>query len=147
MLLAADAAGAVLAGILLEGWNVIRSTAKAAMILAGVWACALLGFASSGSFALAIALLMIAGFLRTVVQHHRAGLGAVERAARDRGRVVGLYNMAGLGMRAFSGLSVGLLGAWIGIHWSLGLSAFGVLFLLLIVYHFTVGKAPAKSEA
>jgi MFS family permease len=147
LLLAADAAGAVLAGILLEGWNVIRSTAKAAMILAGVWACALLGFASSGSFALAIALLMIAGFCELSFNTIAQALVQLNAPPESRGRVVGLYNMAGLGMRAFSGLSVGLLGAWIGIHWSLGLSAFGVLFLLLIVYHFTVGKAPAKSEA
>lgn len=40
-----------------------------------------------------------------------------------RGRVIGLFNMASLGLRAFSGISVGLLGSAIGIHWSLALSA------------------------
>jgi hypothetical protein len=54
-----------------------------------------------------------------------------------RGRVVGLFNMAGLGMRAFSGISVGMLGAWVGIHWSLGLST-GVLLALLAVLYFRV---------
>ena len=40
-----------------------------------------------------------------------------------RGRVIGLFNMAALGMRAFSGITVGLMGAVIGVHWSLALSA------------------------
>ena len=42
--------------------------------------------------------------------------------------------MAGLGMRAFSGITVGLSGAAIGIHWSLGLSAAVLLALLLWLY-------------
>ena len=50
-----------------------------------------------------------------------------------RGRIVGLFNMAGLGMRAFSGITVGVLGAGIGIHWSLGLSAAVLLGFLLIL--------------
>ena len=51
-----------------------------------------------------------------------------------RGRVIGLFNMAGLGMRAFSGITVGLLGAAIGIHWSLGLSAAVLLACLSVLY-------------
>jgi hypothetical protein len=31
--------------------------------------------------------------------------------------------MASLGLRAFSGISVGLLGSLAGVHWSLALSA------------------------
>ena len=31
--------------------------------------------------------------------------------------------MSSLGLRAFSGLSVGLLGSLVGVHWSLALSA------------------------
>ena len=43
-----------------------------------------------------------------------------------------LFNMASLGLRAFSGVSVGLLGSVIGIHWSLALSA-------LVIFGFTCG--------
>jgi len=42
-------------------------------------------------------------------------------------RVIGLFNMASLGLRAFSGISVGLLGSLIGIHWSLALSALATM--------------------
>ena len=40
-----------------------------------------------------------------------------------RGRVIGLFNMSALGMRAGAGITVGLVGGMIGIHWSLALSA------------------------
>jgi len=48
-----------------------------------------------------------------------------------RGRVVGLFSMAHLGLRVGSGMSVGLLGGLIGIYWSLGLSAAVLLLVLL----------------
>ena len=41
--------------------------------------------------------------------------------------VIGLFNMASLGLRAFSGVSVGLIGSLIGIHWSLALSALATM--------------------
>jgi len=60
-----------------------------------------------------------------------------------RGRVVGLFNMAGLGMRAFSGITVGVLGAAIGIHWSLGLSAAVLLAALVVLLRSTNSASPA----
>jgi hypothetical protein len=58
----------------------------------------------------------------------------INAPAEIRGRVVGLFNMAGLGMRAFSGITVGLVGAAIGIHWSLAMSAAVLLAALSILY-------------
>ena len=51
----------------------------------------------------------------------------VHAPADMRGRIIGLFNMASLGLRAFSGVSVGLIGSLIGVHWSLGLSALVML--------------------
>jgi hypothetical protein len=62
-----------------------------------------------------------------------------------RGRAVGLYNMAGLGMRAFSGITVGLSGAAIGIHWSLGLSA-GLLVTFLLLLYRRAAKTPQNAR-
>jgi hypothetical protein len=47
-----------------------------------------------------------------------------------RGRVLGVYNMASSGLRAGSGLSIGVVGSVIDIHHSLGLSA-GLLALIV----------------
>jgi hypothetical protein len=46
--------------------------------------------------------------------------------------------MSGLGMRTFSGVSVGLGGSLVGIHWSLALSA-GVLLLLTLLLFLRAG--------
>jgi hypothetical protein len=51
-----------------------------------------------------------------------------------RGRVIGVFSMSAMGMRTFSGLSVGLLGASIGIHSSLALSAGALLALVSLLF-------------
>jgi hypothetical protein len=58
--------------------------------------------------------------------------------------VIGLFNMAALGMRAFSGVTVGLLGALIGIHWSLALSALTLLSVVLALGAFTPRAARSR---
>ena len=48
-----------------------------------------------------------------------------------RGRVIGLYNMSALGLRAFSGVTVGLVGGIIGVHAALAISAVALLILVV----------------
>ena len=133
VLLAADAAGAILAGVALEAWGRLRPTPRTAILLAILWTASLLCFAATNIYALAIALLFAAGFFELSFNTMAQALVQLNAPADIRGKVVGLFNMAGLGMRAFSGITVGLFGAAIGIHWSLGLSAAVLLALLLIL--------------
>jgi len=123
MLLAADAAGALLAGIVLEGRNLLAPRARTAIVLAMLWCCALTGFALATSYPLALMLLFTAGFFELSFNAMAQTLVQLRAPADMRGRVLGLFNMASLGLRAFSGVSVGLLGSLIGVHWSLALSA------------------------
>jgi hypothetical protein len=67
---------------------------------------------------------------QTLVQVH-----APENA---RGRVIGLYNMANSGLRSFSGVTVGVLGSLIGIHWSLALSALALLACCAVLLPFAM---------
>ena len=128
MLLAADACGAFLAGVLLEGGGLLPPQPRTAIVLAMLWCVSLCRlFACRGTTRSRSALLFAAGFLRAVVQHHGADAGADQRAAGNRGRVIGLFGMASFGLRAFSGVSVGLLGSLIGVHWSLAASALAML--------------------
>ena len=133
VLLAADAAGALLAGIALEAWGKLRPAPRTATFLAILWTLSLLCFATTSIYAIAIALLFAAGFFELSFNTMAQALVQLNAPTEIRGRVVGLFNMAGLGMRAFSGITVGLVGAAIGIHWSLGLSAAALLALLLIL--------------
>jgi MFS family permease len=128
-LLGADAAGALTAGLVLEARSLLRADPRTAFVLAMLWACALVGFAASDSYELALALLFVAGFLELSFNAMGQTLVQIHAPAAVRGRVIGLYAMASLGMRAFSGVTIGFAGSLIGIHWSLALSAMALLAL------------------
>jgi MFS family permease len=124
MLLAADAAGALTSGILLEArGGIFRIRARSAMLLAMVWAAALFGFGLTRTYPLALALLFLAGFFELSFSSMTQTLVQMNAPEASRGRVLGLYNMAGSGLRSFSGVTVGLAGSVISIHASLAVSA------------------------
>lgn len=122
-LLAADAAGALIAGLILEGRGLLPPNPRTAFALAMAWCLAIGGFAAARSYPLALALLFAAGFLELAFFAMAQTLVQVSAPPQVRGRVIGLFVMSALGLRAFSGVTVGLGGSLIGIHWSLALSA------------------------
>lgn len=129
MLLGADAAGALLGGILLEsqaGLFALRPTTALALALG--WAASLGAFALSSSYPAAIALLFIAGFFELSFSSMVQTIVQMTAHEASRGRVLGLYNMAAAGLRTFSGVTVGLVGSVISVHASLAAAAacFGV---------------------
>jgi MFS family permease len=129
MLFGANAAGALAAGLILEGYGILQARPRAAVVLVILWALCLGGFAVSNVFALSVALLMAAGFLNLAFGAMTQTLVQLHAPQQWRGRVLGLYNMCYHGMRAFSGVFVGMGGSLIGVHWSLALSSV----LMLIV--------------
>src|SRR5258705_282459 len=139
VLLAADAAGALLAGIALEAWGRLKPNPRTAIVLAILWSLSLLAFASVGIYTLAIALLFAAGFFELSFNTMAQALVQINAPADIRGRVVRLFNIAGLGMPAFSGITVGLAVPAIGIHWSLGVSA-----AVLLAFLFVLDRPAAK---
>ena len=122
-LLAADAFGAILAGFALEYWRVLDARPRTAILLAVAWALALFGFALTRSYPFALAMLFVAGFFELSYNAMAQTLVQLNAPTDIRGRVIGLFNMASLGMRAFSGITVGLVGALTGVHVSLALAA------------------------
>ncbi|RYZ04888.1 MAG: MFS transporter [Myxococcales bacterium] len=130
-LLGADAAGALLGGILLESrgsWMATRT--QNALKLSLCWGAALLGFAVTRSYWLALPLLFLAGFFELSFSSMAQTLVQLEAPEASRGRVLGLFSMASSGLRTFSGITVGLAGSMTSIHTSLALSA--LAFLLTI---------------
>ncbi|MBV9969474.1 MAG: hypothetical protein JO228_05790 [Xanthobacteraceae bacterium] len=108
------------------------SSPRAAIVLAMLWCSALIGFSLASTYPLALALLFTAGFFELSFNAMAQTLVQLNAPVDMRGRVLGLFNMASLGLRAFSGVSVGLLGSLIGIHWSLAISA-------LVIFTITCG--------
>jgi MFS family permease len=138
-LLAADAAGGLLAGVVLEGRGLLRANARTAIILAMLWCCSLAGFAAANVYLIALPLLFAAGFFELSFNAMAQTLVQLNAPLDSRGRVLGLFNMASLGLRAFSGVSVGLVGALIGVHWSLGVSA--LLMLAITIALISLSRA------
>jgi len=64
-----------------------------------------------------------------------------------RGRLIGLFSMSAFGLRAFSGVTVGVAGSIIGIHWSLALSTIALfaITLGLLVYASPAIAGPDES--
>ena len=127
VLLAANAAGAILGTVLLESVNVLRPSTRTAIVCAGAWGLTIGLFSLATSYPVAVALLVLAGVFNLAFTSIAQTLVQMLAPPRVRGSVVGLFNTAILGLRAGSGVTVGVLGAVIGVHWSLALSAAAVV--------------------
>lgn len=124
VLLTASAGGAVAAGFSLEWFAWIRNASVRIAIGMGVaWAVSVAVFAWTESYLIAVLALFAGGFLNLAFSSLAQALVQLEAPPDRRGRVVGLFAMSQSGLRVGSGVSVGLLGAAIGIHASLGWSA------------------------
>ncbi len=143
LLLAADAAGGLTAGLILESRSLLPPKVRTAFVLAMIWCCALAGFARANNYLVAITLLFVAGFVELGFNSMAQSLVQLNAPPDIRGRVIGVFSMSANGLRTFSGLSVGLLGARIGIHNSLSYSA-AALFLVFaaIVATRNLGRRP-----
>ena len=127
VLLGAYAGGAVVGGVLLEGKGLLQAAPRHAIISAILWCLVITGFAAATNYHLALVLLFIAGILNLTFYSMAQTLVQLRAPSQLRGRVIGLFNMSSMGLRAFSGVTVGVLGSLIGIHWSLALSATALL--------------------
>jgi len=133
-LLGADAAGALLGGVLLEsGRSLLRTETSSALKLAALWACALGAFAMVRSYPVALLCLFLAGFFELSFSSMTQTIVQLQAPAEIRGRVLGLFNMSSSGLRAFSGITVGLLGSMLTVHVSLALAAGAFMVVALVL--------------
>jgi MFS family permease len=143
VLFSANAAGAVLGALLLEGVPGLRGGARAAVVCAAVWGVVMTAFPLVGSYPVAVALLVLGGAFNIAFTSMAQALVQVLAPPRLRGRVVGLFNTSMLGLRAGSGVTVGVLGAVIGVERSLALSAAAVV---LIAVGLLLGEARGRRD-
>jgi MFS family permease len=137
-LLGANAAGAVLGGFVLEGRAWLPPSVKTAFISAILWCVAIASFALSTNYYVSLILLFCAGLLNLTFSSMAQTIVQLRSPAALRGRVIGLYSMATMGFKAFSGLTVGVVGGLIGVHWSLALSAMVLLTITLALFAFSI---------
>ena len=145
LLLGANAGGAFAAGMVLEAGGLLQPRPRSALILALLWCCTIVGFAASANYPLALVLLFAAGFLELAFFAMAQALIQLLAPKSIRGRVIGVFNMAALGMRTFSGFTIGVVGGFIGIHWSLALSA--VVLFVVVIALFGLLRNPSTAAA
>lgn len=137
-LLGANAAGAVVGGFLLEGRGWLPPNVKTAIVSAILWCVTIAVFALSTNYALSLSLLFVAGVLHLAFSSMAQTIVQLRSPPQLRGRLVGLYSMASMGLKAFSGLTVGVAGGLIGVHWSLAGSALVLLAITVALFAFTI---------
>ena len=142
-LLAANAAGAVVGGLMLEGRGFLQPRVRTAIIYTILWCLAIGGFAAASNYLLAVVLLFLAGICNLTFFSMAQTLVQLEAPPNLRGRLIGLFHMSSSGLRAFSGVTVGVLGGLIGVHWSLGLSAMALLAVTIALLAFSI---PASGD-
>ena len=123
MLLLAGAIGAILGGLLLEALPNASPTPGKATGLAVCWTVTMLVFAAAPVYPLALVALFLSGICLIGFTSMAQALVQLEAPVESRGRLIGLFNTSLNGLRVGSGVTVGFMGAFIGIHLSLGLSA------------------------
>jgi MFS family permease len=94
-------------------------------------------FAFSKNYPLSLGLLFVAGILNLSFYSTAQAIVQLLAPAHLRGRLIGLFTMSAFGLRAFSGVTVGVVGGLIGIHWSLALSAMALFAITLALLAFS----------
>ncbi len=141
VLLAANAGGAFKGGMILEARSLLQASPRNAIVLTILWCISIAAFAVTDHYPLAVALMFVAGFLNLTFGSMAQTLVQLHAPTQLRGRMIGLYNMSNNGLRAFSGVTVGILGGAIGIHWSLGLSALVLMMIVMVLLAFSMRAA------
>ena len=142
ILLAASAAGAVIGAVMLETVTVIRPHARTAIACAAVWGVLMALFPLAQGYVAAVTLLVLAGIFNITFTSMAQALVQLLAPSHLRGAMVGLFNTASLGLRAGSGVTIGVLGGLIGVQWSLALSSCVVTLISLGLLRVDVRPRP-----
>ena len=134
ILLAAHAAGAVIGVIVLESVTLVQPSVRATIVFAALWALSMGLFPMTGNYPLAVLLLVVAGIFSIAFTSMAQTLVQILAPPAIRGTIVGLFNTAMLGLRAGSGITVGVLGAFIGVRLSLELSSLMVIVVSVVLF-------------
>ena len=145
LLLAANAVGAVIGAVLLESVTVIRPSARTALVCGAIWGVLMALFPAAQGYVTAVTLLVLAGIVNIAFTSMAQTLIQLLAPSHLRGSMVGLFNTSILGLRAGSGVTVGVLGAVIGIEWSLALSSAAVVLISLGLLLVDVRVRPAAA--
>jgi MFS family permease len=123
VLLFANGLGGVLGGLLLEGTGWIKLTVRAALWSTLIYGASTVVFAASHDYLIAAPLLVIGGIANLAALSITQTVVQLRAPSDKKGQVIGVYGVGANGMRIGSGITVGFLGAALGLRPALGWSS------------------------
>jgi MFS family permease len=133
-LIGAMSFGAVVAGIGLESLGRVRATPQLAIASTALFAAGLLVFALSDSFALSVAMLLLAGAGNLVSASTSQTVVQLEAPPEQRGRFLGAFSMVGMGLRVGSGVVIGVLAGFFGPSGAIAVGAGALVAVTLALF-------------
>ncbi|MBM2812803.1 MAG: hypothetical protein HW416_3562, partial [Chloroflexi bacterium] len=144
MLQGSSAGGAVIGGILLEAGGFLPPNPVTAIVAAGLWCLALIAFAATPNYGVAIGLLVMAGVFRLTTQSMAQTIVQLRAPAHLRGRILGVFNMSQQGLQVGAGFTVGIMGGVVGARVSLAMSALLLFAVCLGLLMFVLQRRPVS---
>ena len=142
MLLLATGIGAICGGLVQETVKAFSPSPTKAVVAAALWALSVIAFAAAPNYVLALAALFVVGALSISFTSMAQALVQIQAPEANRGAIIGLFNTSINGLRVGSGLTVGFVGALVGVHWSLGLAAAILFASMLWLLGYVRGERP-----
>ena len=128
LLLFANGAGGVVGGFLLEATGVLKPNTRVVVATTILFGLTTAAVAVTGSYVVAVVALLIGGVANLASTSIGQAVVQLRAPVEQRGRVVGVYNMFGSGLRTGNGITIAFLGAAVGIG---GATAIGGLALVV----------------
>lgn len=115
LLLFANGAGGVVGGFLLEATGVLKPNTRVVVATTILFGLTTAAVAVTGSYVVAVVALLIGGVANLASTSIGQAVVQLRAPIQQRGRVVGVYNMFGSGLRTGNGITIAFLGAAVGI--------------------------------
>ena len=115
LLLFAMGLGGVVGGLLLEATRILRPNLRAAVFSTALFGAATLAFALTDNYAVALIGLLLAGSGEIASLSITQSVVQQEAPPGERGRTIGVYAMFASGLRTGGGITLGVVGAFVGV--------------------------------
>ena len=132
-LLFANGVGGVVGGFLLEATGILKVDVRGAVIAAVLFGLTSLIVATTTSYPIALIALVIGGVANLAATAIGQALVQLRAPEDQRGRVVGVYSMIGSGMRTGNGITIGWLGALLGVSGAVAVGGLGLMVGALLI--------------
>jgi MFS family permease len=146
VLLFATGVGGVFGGFLLEATRVLKPSVPAAALSTAGFGAMVLVFALCGNYWMAVGALVVGGVANMASMSTTQSIVQLEAPVAERGRIFGIFGVFSSGMRVGNGITLGVLGALVGIPYSLALCALILVIGALIAWLYARSSNPASAS-